>query len=117
VRGGREDFAFARSEEIALPAEGRVDGVRVIAAAGADFDLEIVDSSGRPVPDVSIKLQEKDASPPVEAEGTTGLDGSWRIRRLPPGRYRISARSGRRSVQETVHWTLGGERITLPLPD
>lgn len=119
VTAQSKDFTFAHSEEIALPAEGKVEGVPVIAAEGADFELRVTDSSGRPVTEVMVRLREKDAVPPVEAEGTTDREGTWRTRRLPPGLYRLQAiRPAIRPIAEKmVEWTLAGQPVTLVFPD
>ncbi|HVR74267.1 MAG TPA: carboxypeptidase-like regulatory domain-containing protein, partial [Planctomycetota bacterium] len=98
-------FAFARSAELLLPREGRMEGIEVVAQPGTDLEVHVTQPDGLDAAGMSISLK-GEGKPPIEAEGRTDAKGIWRLRRLPPGSYqlRVDSPAGDLSARMAIEW-------------
>lgn len=97
LEGGQLVAAAGTWPVIDVPANGRVDGVRLVARVDrVTVGGVLVDSKGAPVPDALIKLR------PGPRETRTAVDGKFTLTSTNPGPFMIEARaSGSRTARVT----------------
>jgi len=125
-----------------LAGRDAIDDVEIVVGAGADVTVNVIDSSGAPVPDAIVSARPRfrpfDSGEMTPAAGlswlspradvqaifvaTTDGDGRAALPRLPiadPGEYVVTARLGDRTHACPTRAFAAGERseLTLRLPD
>jgi len=109
-------FSFARSQEIAIPEDGAIEGVVVTPAGGADCPVHVKLKDGAPAAGVFLGLRGVENSF-LRLEVRTDSSGAHTFPRLPPGEYRVkvSREYDGAGVERRFEWGPGGEAVQFSL--
>jgi hypothetical protein len=99
-----EGFGLASSEAIEVPHRGHVEGVRVVALPGLDFEVPLTDPNGASLSGLKVMLRTR-KKPELGLQARTDRWGVLKVRKLPPGDYLLVAeREERFSRELPFHW-------------
>jgi uncharacterized GH25 family protein len=117
----RERYAFTRTRVVAVPAGVTRASIEVTPAA--PLDVEVVDTSGKPVPNARVQVffgealqatVSKDLKEGLQMHGTgTNPRGVARIRGLMPGEYEVAIEDNAWGKASTLVKAPGRARLTV----
>lgn len=118
ARGGTwPDLAAAASRELvhAAPEEGTAR-VELTLATGA-IEGRVLGTGGPPVEGALVLLADGDRPGRLWPPQTSGPEGRFRIRDLPPGPYRVTVRAGEGALEDLPLVVRPGEVRVMDLPE